>query len=288
LVRNQLLEFDGVDARILLVEDNLTNQLVALGILKKFGLSAEVANNGAEAIKALQSISYNLVLMDLQMPIMGGIEATRQIRDANSLVLDHDIPIIAMTANAMELDRIMCREAGMNDFLPKPVSSAEFRGALKRWLPKVDRVPVAVAVPLVTKEARESEAVVFDQSGVLERMMDDRDLATLVFETFLADIPLQIEALQALLESGDAPASMRHAHSIKGAAANVGGERLRKAAAEMEQAARAGDLTAATDQMAELRARFLELQEAIKQEWRLEQIKASSTSRPEMPFADIA
>jgi HPt (histidine-containing phosphotransfer) domain-containing protein len=113
---------------------------------------------------------------------------------------------------------------------------------------------------------------VFDQTGVLARMMDDSDLATLVFDTFLADMPLQIEALQVLLESGDVPASTRHTHSIKGAAANAGGEQLRKLAAEMEKSARAGELSSVIDRMAELRARFLQLQEAIKQEWRPEEL----------------
>ena len=270
--RDRLLHFDGIDARILLAEDNITNQQVALGILKKFGLSADIANNGAEAVKALESIPYDLVLMDLQMPIMGGIEATREIRNMQSSVLNHNVPIIAMTANAMQSDRNLCIEEGMNDFLPKPISSVAFREALIRWLPKGEGRTAAAAGPSLSSETGEGEAIVFDQSGVLERMMDDSDLATLVFDTFLADMPLQIEALQVLLESGDAPASMRHAHSIKGAAANVGGERLRKVAAEMEKAARGGELTAVIGRMAELWARFLELQEAIKQEWRPEQI----------------
>ena len=241
---------------------------MAIGILKKFGLSADIANNGAEAIKALESIPYDLVLMDLQMPIMGGIEATREIRNKQSSVLNHNIPIIAMTANAMQSDRNLCVEEGMNDFLPKPISTAEFREALDRWLRKGEGRTAGAAGPILPSETGEGEAIVFDQSGVLGRMMDDSDLATLVFDTFLADMPLQIEALQVLLESGDAPASMRHAHSIKGAAANVGGERLRNVAAEMEKAARDEELTAVIDRMAELRARFLELQEAIKQEWR--------------------
>jgi CheY-like chemotaxis protein len=271
-VRDRLLHFDGIDARILLAEDNITNQQVALGILKKLGLSADIANNGAEAVKALESIPYDLVLMDLQMPIMGGIEATREIRNTQSSVLDHNIPIIAMTANAMQSDRNLCIEEGMNDFLPKPISTAGFREALDRWLRKEKRRTAGAAGPSLSSETGEGEAIVFDQSGVLERTMDDSDLATLVFDTFLTDMPLQIEALQVLLEGGDAPASMRHAHSIKGAAANVGGERLRKLAAEMEKAARGGELNSVIDRMAELSARFLELQEAIKQDWRPEQV----------------
>jgi CheY-like chemotaxis protein/HPt (histidine-containing phosphotransfer) domain-containing protein len=271
-VRNQPLHFDGIDARILLAEDNITNQQVALGILKKLGLSADIANNGAEALRALESIPYDLVLMDLQMPIMGGIEATRQIRDKESSVINHSIPIIAMTANAMQSDRNLCIEAGMNDFLPKPISSAGFRAALDRWLQKQDRKPAVVRGQQVCAPG-EVEAVVFDQSGVLERMMDDSELATLVFETFLADTPLQIEALQSSLEIEDVPASIRNAHTIKGAASNVGGERPRKVAAEMEDAACGGDLSAVIDRMDELRVRFLQLQEAMKEEWQPKQLR---------------
>jgi len=272
-IRNQLPNFDGINARILLAEDNITNQQVALGILKKFGLRADIANNGAEALKALESIPYDLVLMDLQMPIMGGIEATRQIRNKQSSVINHNVPIIAMTANAMQSDRNLCIDAGMNDFLSKPISSVGFRAALDRWLQKEDSKPAAVQGQQAACVPGESEAVVFDQSGVLERMMDDSELATLVFETFLVDTPLQIEALQSSLESEDVQASIRNAHTIKGAASNVGGERLRKVAAEMEKAACAGDLSAVIDRMAELQVRFLQLQEAIKKEWQPEQVR---------------
>jgi CheY-like chemotaxis protein len=92
----------------LLVEENITNQQVALGMLKKFGLRADAAANGAEALKALESIPYDLVLMDVQMPVMDGLEATRRIRDVQSDVLDHNIPIIAMTAHALQGDRERC------------------------------------------------------------------------------------------------------------------------------------------------------------------------------------
>jgi PAS domain S-box-containing protein len=122
------------NARVLVAEDNFTNQTVAIGILKKLGMRAEVVANGAEAVKLLGTTPYDLVLMDMRMPEMDGVEATRRIRDPQSAVLNHDIPIIAMTANAQLSDRSRCIQAGMNGFITKPVMPAEVREVLERWL----------------------------------------------------------------------------------------------------------------------------------------------------------
>jgi len=124
-----------LNARVLLAEDNPTNQTVALGILKKLGLRADAVGDGAEAIKSLESSPYDLVLMDMRMPVMDGIEATRRIRDPKSSVLDHAIPIVAMTANVQQSDRTTCIDAGMNGFISKPVSPIALRTALGEWLP---------------------------------------------------------------------------------------------------------------------------------------------------------
>ena len=135
--RETLPRFEGHKARILLVEDNIINQKVALSILGKLGLSsADAVANGQEALKSLESIPYDLVLMDCQMPVMDGYEATRQIRNPKSKIQNHDVPIIAMTANAMKGDREKCLEAGMNDYLPKPVVPHNLAEMLEKWLPK--------------------------------------------------------------------------------------------------------------------------------------------------------
>ncbi|MEI7990324.1 MAG: histidine kinase N-terminal 7TM domain-containing protein [Chloroflexota bacterium] len=131
------LTFDS-NMRILLAEDNIVNQKVALGILKKLGLGADAVANGLEALRALETLPYDLVLMDMQMPQMDGLEATQHIRDPQSKVLDHEIPIIAMTASAMQEDRQRCLQAGMNDFITKPVQSQSLAQALARWLPDKD------------------------------------------------------------------------------------------------------------------------------------------------------
>jgi CheY-like chemotaxis protein len=156
--REMLNMFAGRKARILLAEDNFTNRLVALGILKKLGLQADAVTNGVEALNALQTLPYDLVLMDVQMPEMDGFEATRIIRnyelrirnqereESNEEGGDHSsftlhtssfiLPIIAMTAHTMKGDRERCLEAGMNDYISKPISPQAMAEMLKKWLPK--------------------------------------------------------------------------------------------------------------------------------------------------------
>jgi len=122
--------------RILLAEDNLTNQKVAIGVLGKLGLQVDAVGNGREAIAALEMHHYDLVLMDVQMPGMDGLTATRIIRDPRSAVVDHAVPIIAMTANAMDSDREQCLAAGMNGYIMKPIVRKALMEALDAWLPQ--------------------------------------------------------------------------------------------------------------------------------------------------------
>ncbi len=136
VARETLGRIRTMKGRVLLVEDNVTNQQVALGIIRKMGLSVDAVADGSEALKALATIPYDVVLMDCQMPVMDGFEATRIIRDPGSSVLNHDIPVIAMTAYAMQGDREKCLNAGMNDYVAKPVSPHALAEVLARWLPE--------------------------------------------------------------------------------------------------------------------------------------------------------
>jgi CheY-like chemotaxis protein len=126
---------DGAGAHVLLVEDNRVSQRVAQHMLRRLGYDVAIADDGMQAIARLTRERFDLVLMDCQMPELDGWDATRVIRDQASAVLDHDVPVIAMTANAFSEDRERCLAAGMSDFLPKPVVLAELRRTLGRWRP---------------------------------------------------------------------------------------------------------------------------------------------------------
>jgi len=264
-VRVLPVSFAGYAARILVAEDNITNQQVAIGILEKLGLRADAVANGVEAISALQAMPYDLVLMDGQMPMMDGFEATRHIRNLQSRVRDHAIPIIAMTALAVQGDRQRCMDAGMDDYVSKPVSPEALAAALALWLRKKNAqsgsLDAAALPPLLPLPS--AAPVVFDRAGMLRRLMNNEDLATRVTKTFLGDLPRQIESLQTYLDSRDAPAVGRQAHKIKGASANVGGEALSSVAREIEKASLAGDLISAANGMDELQLEFGRLKDAM-------------------------
>ena len=161
--------FAGRKARILVAEDNITNQQVALGILKKLGLAADAVANGEEVLQVLAVVPYDLVLMDVQMPEMDGLQATCQIRDPQSGVLDHQIPIIAMTAHAMQGDRERCLEAGMNGYVFKPVTPLALADALHEWLPrkpkKTPRAPRRPGRGSRRTAPRSQRSVVWDRYG---------------------------------------------------------------------------------------------------------------------------
>jgi HPt (histidine-containing phosphotransfer) domain-containing protein len=206
--------------------------------------------------------------MDVQMPEMDGLEATRHIRDPKSAVKRHDVPIIAMTAHAMQGDRERCLDAGMNDYVAKPVSPQALADALERWLPRDDAAalshPATGPGRASPAAERASEVPGFDRVGMLARLMDDEDLARVVVGGFLADAPKQVVALRDYLAADDRPAVLRQAHTLKGASAAVGGEALRAVAADMEQAAHAGDLAAVTARLPALEAQLALLSDAIR------------------------
>jgi len=244
--------------RILVVEDNITNQIVAIGLLKKLGMTVSTSSSGEEALTALENHVFDLVLMDLQMPGKDGLETTRRIRHPQSSVLNRNIPIVAMTARALSGDRERCLQAGMNDYISKPVQIQILARVLANWLPgKFNGQSVTIAAPITEKEMEEKK--IFDRADLMDRLMDDENLARGVINGFLYDIPNQIRILKESLQAEDAIKSERQAHTIKGASANLGAQLLREVAAEMEKCAREGDLPGARRYLKELDDRFSEL-----------------------------
>jgi PAS domain S-box-containing protein len=248
-------------SRILVAEDNPTNQTVALAILRRLGHRADAVANGEEAITALQQIPYDLVLMDCQMPVLDGYAATRRIRQPGNGVRTPDLPIIAMTANAMQGDREKCLLAGMNDYLPKPVQPAALAEILSRWLPASEAAPPPPA-PAPTGPAAPA---IFRPEDLLQRLMDDADTARLILAGFLEDIPKQIQLLREYVASGAAAEATRQAHTIKGAAATVGAEALSAVAGALEQAGQRGNLTHLAAGIPRLGEHFEELQAVLKE-----------------------
>jgi PAS domain S-box-containing protein len=286
-------------ARILVVEDYPINQLVAVRVIEKLGLRADVAGNGKEALIALRSIPYDLILMDCQMPEMDGFEATRRIRSGDAGQADRSIPIIAMTARAMQGDREKCLAAGMDDYLSKPIDSTALVNALNVWLTKKGRTTAekkgrrrrvdagmsgdaAKSVgagsarekadrhtagasgegPATEKDVAETPAVVFDRQRLLNALGEDEDLLREIVAMFLEDTPKEIGPLMRAIAVGDVTTMALQAHKLKGSAANIRAESIREIFAGIEEAAKRKDIPEAARLAEGFAERFEQFKEA--------------------------
>ncbi len=249
---------------VLLAEDNAINQKVALKMLEKLGYCVDTVVNGKEAVEALTRRRYDLVLMDVQMPEMDGLEATSAIRDPAGGVLDPHVPIIAMTANAMPDHRQLCLRSGMDDYITKPVTPDALQGVLGKWTGRSDRTePREETVPREPLP-REPAGGDFDRADLLARLGNDEQLFTEIVALFLEDAPRQIEAIGLAVDAGNSEDVWKNAHSLKGASANMGAENLRQAASELENAGRAGNLDDAVGLLSAIQTRFDVLKETLE------------------------
>ncbi len=270
ITRHSLREARRGKVRILLVEDNPTNQEVANGILQRLGWQSDVVSNGKQAVQVLESRHYDLVLMDLQMPEMDGYEATRRIRDPQSAVLDHNIPIIAVTADAMVEDAAKCLAGGMNDYISKPIDPAVLAEVVEKWLArKIHHAPGQVLAGSPARTTTPPDLVgavrILNREVFLQRMMGDEEFARSVAARFLEDLPELVTVLKQCVAQQDLASICKQAHKIKGSAANVGGEALKDVALEMEKAGKAGDLDGVVGRIPELELQTARLKEALGQ-----------------------
>lgn len=234
ITRHTVREVQRHSSRILLAEDNPVNQTVALAMLQKLGYRADVVANGQEAIEALSRINYDLVLMDCQMPELDGFEATSLIRSSSTPVLNHGVPVIAMTANAMAGDRERCLRAGMDDYLSKPVKQKELEQALDRWLSGPDNGRLVSLKASAGELADTDTDQIFDEQEMLERLGNNQGLQQEIISMACDDLPLRLAQMQQALASGDRATLKRTAHTIKGVAANLSASRLRQSAGQLE------------------------------------------------------
>jgi CheY-like chemotaxis protein/HPt (histidine-containing phosphotransfer) domain-containing protein len=217
--------------RILLVEDNLVNQRLAVRLLEKHGHAIVVAGNGKEALAELERDSFDLVLMDLEMPEMGGLEATAHIRRRERETGQH-IPILALTAHALKGDRERCLSAGMDGYVAKPIRAAELYQAIAELLPEAQTADVPTAA-------------VLDRSEAMKHTNGDAELLRELTAVFLQDCPRMTEEIRTSLQAGDALKLQRAAHSLKGSVGILGGVAAFEAALRLETMARQGDLSQA-------------------------------------------
>ncbi|MDY6904512.1 MAG: ATP-binding protein [Thermodesulfobacteriota bacterium] len=260
--------FANSNMRVLLAEDNVINQQVALGILKKVGIKADAVANGNDTIKALETTPYDLVLMDVQMPEMDGLTATRKIRDPASPVLNHSIPIIAMTAHVMSSDREECINAGMDGYIAKPIDPFLLMRELEKWLPQTpnrDKDIHSKASP-ADSPAPDRPAKHFDRDALLGRVLGNEKLVKSILEKFLEDMPGQLSELRMLVQKNHPVAAGKQAHKIKGGAGSISANTLQTTAAEMEAAGKAGDTSRLERLLPELERYYAELETIIRDE----------------------
>ena len=240
--------------RILVAEDNLINQKLTIRILEKLGYQSDVVENGQEALAALAKGSYALVLMDCQMPVVDGFEATKLLRqreatDQESTTPDsyktRHIPIVALTANAMRGDRERCLAAGMDDYLTKPVRKDDLKGVLDRWIPLSVPPQVTSSNDAERREKgtdTEALSVIFDVAATLRNIGGDTVLLEDLVELFLERYEAMMERIRTALASKDHTAIEQAAHALKGTANNLSASEVVLSAGQLEALGRLGTL----------------------------------------------
>jgi CheY-like chemotaxis protein len=250
-------------ALILLVEDNELNQEVATGLLGEVGFQVDVAENGQVALDKLGQRDYDLVLMDMQMPVMDGVSATVALRQDPRW---EKLPVVAMTANAMAQDREKCRLAGMNDYVAKPIDPPELFRVLRRWIVPRER-PLVVTSPVTAEEVEVPVVEGLDAQLGLRRVLGKRALYQSMLTKFVSNQETTAEEIDRALQTGDRATAERLAHSAKGVSGNIGAVRLQELAGQLEREIREGEPLASTRESfaQELRRLIAALKAALPQ-----------------------
>jgi PAS domain S-box-containing protein len=298
ITRHVLAEQRKFNLRLLLAEDNTINQKVAVTILQKAGYSVDTVDNGAEAVSKAETNQYNAILMDVQMPGMDGFEATKQIRAWEQRHGTH-VPIIAMTAHAMQGDRERCLEAGMDDYVTKPLQPRVLFSALNRWI-ETDPSGMADQEQVEDYSSQEEafsmdfddglfgdtdpaspgdqvaapvpQAMIFqdlppvDFESAYDRFDGDRDFVTTIIAEFKRHLPERLAEIHNSLRAGEINTLSRLAHNLKGVALNINADPIAQVALELEKVALHEDLAGAATLVAQLEREIARLEEFLTEE----------------------
>jgi len=251
------------EVRILLAEDNHVNQVVASRLLANLGYSLVIANNGREAIDLLQQQTFDLVLMDVQMPEMDGISATKRIREYEKSTHAH-IPIIAMTAHVMKEDRMRCLAAGMDGYVTKPINSEEVEAAILTALEEPSKTRKDTSVVQDKGQLREAREVRWNISKTLEQLGGDEALLQEVLDIFLDEAPKHLAGLRLAVAQGIAKTVETSAHTLKGELGYLGLPEISRTAAEIESMGRSNNIPGAAGLLGKFEADLIGLFTAIR------------------------
>ncbi len=256
ITRHTIAENQVAQVRILLAEDYLTNQQVALNHLRRAGYTVDLAENGEEAVAAFARQVYDLILMDMQMPVMDGYEATRQIRRLEGPTYSKHrearrVPIVALTANALKGDREKCLAAGADDYIPKPLKKHDLLTMIGKW---VDASPAGTdnAGAPHTAVPSASEDTPLNYPLALEEFGHEVDTLMAVLTEFTNDLMRRLPKMRAAVANGDADTVVRAAHAIRGGSANLTAKALAEAASRLEKAIQSGALLNTSGMLDEL------------------------------------
>ncbi len=266
ITKHTLSEMDVSGTMVLLVEDNLLNQKVATKIMQKQGIKVSIAENGKKAVEAVHSSDFDLVLMDIQMPVMDGYEATKEIRRMEQQTGEH-IPIIAMTANVMKGDQEKCLAAGIDDFVSKPILKKDFFDTMGRWITGDSTDDMVQRVE--TQSNPDNSGILpskegFDLNPIRAKCGDDEAFFHELAEIFITDVPKGIAKIKHSLDRNNNKEALQQAHRLKGASGNFGVQRLYELFSDLEASGEQNDLDVARSILVEAESVYKQVESALK------------------------
>jgi len=261
ITKHSLTENKKRNIRFLIVEDHIVNQKVITGMLNKLGFCADTANNGNEAIKLMENNSYDIIFMDVQMPVMNGFETTAAIRNPETPIKKHDPIIIALTANAMKSDRDKCLKSGMNDYLSKPYSSIDLQKIIKKYIPEIEQKTSSLPKKL---KSSIDKSIIYNRKELLIRLENDEELCDELIASFTQDFTERFHSLKETWHTNNYPSVARIAHSIKGAASLIEACQIKDIVVAIEQEAKKKSEELIGELIEKLDKAFLDFCEAVE------------------------